>query len=187
MAVVVVGAGLAGCSNRASSGTGMGPLAHRSAIAPVSIQTACQYTHLRAHVTAGGGEASQPFVVIAVTNKGPNCVVEGYPLIAAALGHTLTGAVRVVPISVVDGSDYEHRDPGPHPLILKRGTSVSFDVGTNTASGTVYTISELEVTLPGGSSPLDVSVHTGGSAFAGLPIQLVVTAFVSGSAGPPAE
>jgi hypothetical protein len=156
-----------------------------SHIAPGGVPT-CQNTQLGARDTSGGGEASQGWVTIAVTNNGPTCGINGYPRIVAALGHTLSGAVRTLPISVVDGSDYEHHDPGPHSLIVEQGSAVSFDLGSNTASGTVYIISNVQVTVPGASSPLNVSVHTAGSRFAGSPIQLLVTAFVAGSTGPPA-
>jgi hypothetical protein len=188
VAVMVCG-GLAGCSNGTAVRT-TGPVSglirsstHRFHIAQVSIQTTCQSTQLRAHATSGGGEASQPFVAIAVTNRGPSCAIGGYPLIVGAWGHTLSGAERELPISVVDGSEYERHDPAPHRLILKQGSAVSFDLGTNTATGSVYVISELKVMLPGESSPLLVSVHTGGSALIGSPIRLLVTAFVTGSAG----
>jgi hypothetical protein len=156
-----------------------------SHIEPVSAPT-CQDTHLGPRASSGGSESSQGWVTIALTNNGPSCRIDGYPLIVAALGHTLSGAVRTLPISVVDGSDYEHHDPGPHPLIIKQGSAVSFDLGSNTASGTVYIISNVQVTVPGASSPLTVSLHAAGSRFPGSPIQLLVTAFVAGSAGPPA-
>jgi hypothetical protein len=153
---------------------------------PVGVQTACQSTQLYARNTSGGGEASQPYAIIAVTNNGPSCSINGYPRIVAVLGHVISGGrVRALPTSVVDGPDYEHPDPGPHLLVVKKGSAVSFALGTNTESGAVYTIGELEVTLPGDSAPLNVAVTTAASAFAGKPIQLAVTAYVSGSAGPP--
>jgi len=93
--------------------------------------------------------------------------------------------MQALPMSVADGPDYEHPDPGPHQLTLRRGTAVSFALGTNTASGTVYMNTGLSVTLPGRSSPIKVSVRTAASAFARSPIHLMATAFVAGSTGPP--
>lgn len=155
------------------------------AAAPMAIPTACRNAELGARVTAGGGEASQPFVIVAVTNDGPSCSIKGYPRIVAASGHTLQGQVGPLRIEVVDGADYEHPDPGPHHLTLSRGSAVSFALGSDADSGTIYLIKTLSFTLPGYSSPLKVSVRTAGSAFTGSPIRLLVTAFVQGSAGPP--
>jgi hypothetical protein len=154
---------------------------------PVSVRKACQSTQLEARSTSGGGEASQPYVIIAITNNGRSCSISGHPRIVAAVGHVISGGpMRALPITVVDGPDYEHPDPGPYPLIVKQGSAVSFALGTQTASGTAYTISELEVALPGDPAPLNVAVTTAASAFAATPIRLAVTALVPGSAGPPA-
>ncbi|MGD0393892.1 MAG: DUF4232 domain-containing protein [Acidimicrobiales bacterium] len=194
VAAGVVSAGLAGCSN----GTAIKPDGPDSGIptipttthppdsSPVRNQATCQNAQLRARVTSGGSEASQPFVIIALTNNGPSCSINGYPRIVSALGSVLSGGwVLPLPIAVADGPDYEHPDPGPRPTVLRRGSAVSFALGTNTASGTVYTITALSVILPGDSSPLKVPVHTLASAFAGSPVKLAVTAFGPGSTGPP--
>jgi hypothetical protein len=172
---------LGGLAMAAALGLGLG-----LAGAPVAIAPACQNTELVARVTGGGGEASQPFVIVAVTNDGPSCSIEGYPRIVVASGLALPlGPFRPLRIKVVDGAGYEHPDPGPHQLTLSRGSAVSFALGSDTDSGTIYLIRTLSFTLPGYSSPLKVSVRTPGSAFTGLPIRLPVTAFVQGSAGPP--
>ena len=147
--------------------------------------TACRSNELGARVTSRGSEASQPFVIVAVTNDGPSCSIEGYPRIVVIAGHTLQGPLGPLRIDVVDGADYEHPDPGRHQLTLRRGSAVPFALGSDTASGTVYLINTLSFTLPGYSSPLKVSEHTAGSVFGGSPIRLLVTAFVQGSAGPP--
>lgn len=162
------------------------------AAAPVAIRSTCPNTQLGARVTSGGSEASQPFVIIAVTNKGARCFVDGYPRITAVSGHKVQSPTRPLPIWVIDGADYEHHDPGAHLITLNRGSAASFALGTTTASGTLYAITALSVTLPGDSTPLRVSVHTAASAWSGSPIPPVgdrirmwVTAFVSGAIGPP--
>ena len=103
--------------------------------APVVIPTACRSTGLGARVTSGGSEASQPFVIVAVTNDGPSCSIKGYPRIIGAVGHTLQGRVGPLRIDVIDGPDYEHPDPGPHQLTLSRGSAVSFALGSDDSWG----------------------------------------------------
>jgi hypothetical protein len=189
----VIFVGLAGCSTGTAirpTGTDIGLPAptttpYPSHMAPVSIKTACQDTQLRANVISGGSEANQPFVTIAVTNYGPSCGFDGYPRIIAATGHSLQGPSQPVPISVRDSSNYEHPDPGPHPLSLPRGASASFSVGTNTASGTTYIVTSMTIDLPGSPGQMEVPVHTGASAFVNKPIDIEVTALVKGSKGPP--
>jgi hypothetical protein len=96
------------------------------------------------------------------------------------------GPVEALPIVVTDGADYEHPDPGPRRIVLARGTSVSFALGTNTASGNVYALSDLHFTLPGSPSRvLTLPINALASAFVGQRIHIIVTAFVKGSAGPP--
>lgn len=129
---------------------------------------------------------SQPWLIIEVTNDGPTCSVEGYPRIIAATGHSLQGPSQRLPISVRDGSDYEHPDPGPHPLSLPRGASASFAVGTDTSSGTVYSVTSMTVALPGSQGAREVPVRADASASAGKPVHIEVTALVKGSKGPPA-
>jgi hypothetical protein len=130
---------------------------------------------------------SQPFVIIAVTNHGPRCSIDGYPGIVGATGTAQQAqAAASLPIEVVDGPDYEHPDPGPHRLLLSPGATASFALGTGTAyDGPVYEILSFSVTLPGSSfSALHVPVETNADSMIGTPIRLEVTAFVRGSHGP---
>ena len=129
LAGTAISAGIAGCS----SGTTI-------AIGPdqVSVRTGCHDTQLRASVTSGGGEASQPFVIIAVTDNGPSCSINGYPRIVAASGYPFPqGWRRSLPITVVDGADYEHPDPGAHQITLTKGSAASFALGTSAPTGNV--------------------------------------------------
>jgi len=70
----------------AALGLGLGVAA-----APLGLPGACPNTQLGVRVTSGGSEASQPFVIIAVTNKGALCFVDGYPRITAVSGHKVQG------------------------------------------------------------------------------------------------
>jgi hypothetical protein len=125
-------------------------------------------------------------VIIAVTNSGPPCSIDGYPRIVATAGHTLQERPASLSIDVSDGPDYEHPDPGPHRLTLLDGVAASFALGSNTAAGTDYILTAFTITMPGSSGPsLTVPVRTGGSAFTGKPVHVEVTAFVKGSRGPP--
>jgi hypothetical protein len=129
---------------------------------------------------------SQPFVIIAVTNYGRQCSIDGYPRIVGATGRSQQGQAASLSIEVVYGPDYEHPDPGPHRLILSRGATASFALGTAMAyDGPLYGILSLSVTLPGrSSSALHVPVETDADSMIGTPIRLEVTAFVNGSHGP---
>jgi hypothetical protein len=123
-----------------------------------------------------------------VTNNGPKCSIEGYPRVVAVTGHSLQGPSQPLSISVRDGPDYERRDPGPRPINLLPGTSASFAVGTNTASGTTYIVTSMTIALPGSRGSETVPVRRGAaSAFAGKPVQIEVTALVKGSKGPPTQ
>ncbi len=175
----VVAAALAGCS----------PAAVRSTSAPrlAAAATRCVGAHLEAHVVSGGAEASQPFIILAVTNRGPTCSVDGYPEIVAASGHVLTasGPSSWLPIRVIDGQDYERRDLGPRPFTIADGYSASLALGTGTAFSRLYDLNSLTLTMPGADTQLVLPVSLGASADTGMPIVLTVTAFVKGSAGPP--
>ena len=145
----------------------------------------CDSTHLQARQGLGGSVASQPFVIIAVTNAGPVCRVNGYPGIASVVGHEtdpVAGASKPLPIDLHDGSVYERNDPGPTPVFLTTGGSVSFALGTETATGPLYTVTYLSITMPGSSTPL--SVGGAGIACSGMPAPVYVTAFVGGATGP---
>jgi hypothetical protein len=95
-----------------------------SGTATKATASACISSHLTARTVSGGGEASQPFIVVAVTNHGQTCSIDGYPDIAAASGHSadLLGPSRPLPIRVADGSDYEHPDPGLTSSRLLQGS-----------------------------------------------------------------
>jgi hypothetical protein len=54
-----------------------------------------------------------------------------------------------------------------------------------TAYTLLYDLTTLTITLRGGHGPLKLSVRTEAGADTGAAIRLTVTAFVSGSAGPP--
>ncbi len=159
------------------------PPTTKSSVDLISGRT-CSGSQLASRVTSGGGEASQPYLIIEVANNGLRCSIEGYPRIVEATGHTLQGRSQPLSISVSDGPDYEHPDPGPHPLSLQRGGSASFAVGTNTASGTTYIVTSMTISLPSGQGALVVPVHTGASALVGKAVHIEVTALVNGSQGP---
>jgi hypothetical protein len=151
---------------------------------------ACRAAQLTGTVTGGGSIASQPFVIIALTNtSGSPCQLTGYPRISAT-GYaqstpTVTGTL---PIRVSDGSIYERTDPGPRRIELAPRGSASFALGTGTAydgGAHVYTITRLQVVVPGDQTGVPLTTSIGASAPAGRPIPITVTAFVAGPAGPP--
>jgi hypothetical protein len=72
---------------------------------------------------------------------------------------------------------------GPHLINLETGYSGSFALGTNTASGPIYTINALSIALPGDTTPIAVPGRDVDSAQNGKPFTLLVTAFVSGAEG----
>lgn len=153
---------------------------------PQAGSSSCQPTRLHARVTSGGAEASQPFVIIAVTNGGPPCQIDGYPWIVSALGHETTptkGKNKALFVNLTDGSDYERIDPGPHSITLRTRAAASFALGTNTASGAVYVITSLSIALPGSIAP--VAVADVDIACSGPTVPISVTAFVQGAEGPP--
>jgi hypothetical protein len=150
------------------------------------LASACQTANLTGRETSSGSTASQPYVIIAVTNHGPSCTIDGYPRIISASGHSYPhGPIEQLPLAIVNGADYEHPDPGARPVTLAPGGAASFAFGTNTASGPLFTISALNMTTPGSSSPLQVAVNDTASARTNTPIGGEVTAFVEGSSGPP--
>jgi hypothetical protein len=171
-AVIALGTVVSGCSSSPSDSALVAP---------------CQSAHFEAHAGSGGSLMSQPWEIIAVTNEGPRCSIEGYPRLTSALGHSPQGSDGQIPIEVGDGPDYEHPDPGPHYLILRHTQAASFALGSDTASGAVYVVTELAIALPSSPShPIEVAVDTVASAATGRPIHLQVTALTRGSTGPPA-
>lgn len=176
---------VAGCASTGSTSLTTTSVGYSSGSLSNVPNPTCSTSHLASRVTSGGSEMSQPWLIIEVTNNGPPCSIEGYPRIVDATGHSLQGPSQTLSISVSDGPDYEHPDPGPHPIKLLRGASASFAVGTDTASGTNCIVTSMTIALPGSQGRVKVPVRTGASVFVGKPVHIEVTALVEGSKGPP--
>ena len=129
---------------------------------------------------------NQPFVVIAVTNTGAICTIDGYPGlgISGVVGFHGTGPDKALPATVSRGSDFERTDPGPQLITLRTGAAASFAVGTTLNLEQPYTITELAVTPPNGYTQVSLPVTFDTSANPGKPISLITTAFTSGRTGP---
>lgn len=151
--------------------------------------TACQASQLTGTVTDSGSTASQPFVVIALTNTSASaCELTGYPGLTAA-GHASStpSVTNTLHISVTDGPTYERSDPGPQRVELPPNASASFALGTGTAydgGAHMYSITRLQVTVPGDRTSIPVALKIAASGPAGQPIPVAVTAFVAGRSGP---
>jgi hypothetical protein len=150
---------------------------------------ACPRGSLTGRVIDGGAIASQPWVLLAVTNaSGMTCAVAGYP------GITVRGYAdaeptpdRVLPIVVENGSTYARADPGPTTVSLPAGGTASFVLASNTADGggaRLYIISTVEIAATAGARA-GVSVGLTAAMNDDGRIRLVVTAFVAGPTGPP--
>ncbi len=164
------------------------PGASATASGPPHI-TACQAAQLTGTVTDSGSTASQPFVVIALTNTSTSaCELSGYPqLTAAGYAQATPSATNMLHITVTDGPTYERSDPGPKRVELPPNASASFALGTGTAydgGAHMYSITRLEITLPGDRTSIPVTLNIAASGPAGQPIPVTVTAFVAGQSGP---
>jgi hypothetical protein len=152
--------------------------------------TACRAAQLTGAVTGSGSESSQPFVVIALTNtSAAGCELTGYPQITAAgYAWPTPAATGILPITVTDGAIFERSDPGPQRLELSPNASASFALGTATAydgGAHMYSITRVEITLPGDQTTIPVIVNVAASRPASQPIPVTVTALVAGRSGPP--
>ncbi|NJC69610.1 DUF4232 domain-containing protein [Planosporangium thailandense] len=152
--------------------------------------TACRADQLTGAVTKQGSMASQPFVIIALTNTaGSPCQLTDYPKVTAT-GHPQSAptATGTLPTTVTDGSIYERTDPGPQRIELPPHGAASFALGTTTAyegGAHLYMITQVRVVVPGNQTGIPVTVDIPASTPTGQPIPITVTAFVAGTAGPP--
>jgi|tagenome__1003787_1003787.scaffolds.fasta_scaffold20927691_2 hypothetical protein len=122
---------------------------------------------------------SQPFVTIAVRNRGAQtCWLKGYPQVRA-FGHGSLGQPRRLRIGVRHGSVYALQDPGPARVTIPSNGSASFTVGTATAYGNrknLLGITGLRVTVPRTTGAFAVPVDLDASGPPHRPIPVRVTA-----------
>jgi hypothetical protein len=147
----------------------------------------CDAADLKAELVAHGGEASQTFSVLVLTNQTKTeCSVTGYSSIAA-FGHTVSGPVGVLRVAISHGT-YFRPDPGPHLVLLAGGQSASCVVETKMAySGGANpdTITQLRIAPPGSATGETIDVNLGATGPPGKPVPMAITALVAGTSGPP--
>jgi hypothetical protein len=147
----------------------------------------CESSSLAAHVVEFGSTASQPFLVISLTNEGTTgCHLRGYPAIAA-IGHRAYTheTTRSLDIAVQHESIYERRDPGPRRVELDPNGNAFFALGTATAFDLpVYEITRLDITPPGSRIALRLRVTMPATGPANKPIPVGLTALQSGRPTP---
>jgi hypothetical protein len=187
-AVLVAGAQLVRHPVSLPATTSTAPVPSVTAAGPV-----CTAADLTAARTSGGGEMSQPFAIITLTNASAHaCELSGYPAITSARGNSLqstgvdAGMPRDVPISVIDGSIYEVADPGPTRFTLDPGGNAWFALGTATAyDGPAVLLGQVSVALDGASTSvpgeLAISVSQSVAAATGEAFGITVTAYAPGT------
>jgi hypothetical protein len=184
-------AAIAGCTSRSQSGPGNSPPASSSATTSSAAASPCRASQLTGAVTQQGAMMSQPFAVITLTNTGATaCFLTGYPRLTAT-GHPdwTGGSDGPVSVTIADGVVFELQDPGPGRVDVAPGASASFGLGTQTAieGGLhIYTLTAVHLTLTADSSTVDVPITIAGSVSLGKPLQIGVTAYVSGATVPAA-
>jgi hypothetical protein len=150
-------------------------------IEPVHWSPGCGTASLTARVVTSGSEMSQPFLEIALTNRGTTrCRLRGYPAVTA-VGHRAFADEQAAPLRLVvhPGSIYERTDPGPQWVELSPRHRAFFALGTVTAyQGGVHLleITELAITPEGNHAALHLTVDLLASAPANQPIPVGVTA-----------
>jgi len=135
-------------------------------------------------VITGGAEASQPFLIIGLTNVSETpCTLAGYPGLSVRGNDGAGGPLRTLSNITAKGIVYEHADPGIHPVVLAAGRRAQFAIGTATAyDGGVTEIWRVDIALPAsaGSVTLGLSAPLPAS---GRPIRIGVTAFEASAPG----
>jgi hypothetical protein len=150
----------------------------------------CVATNLIASIPRSGLAMTQPFIAVALINKGPSlCSINGYPhLSASGITQSTSGkptsALRPLRILLGKGGlivPILPDDPVPHTVLLKPGTATWFTVRTETRSGTFTSIRVLEITVPGDASAIRLVVPPSAGLTAmeapGTPIPIVVSPF----------
>jgi len=142
----------------------------------------CAAAALRASVIEGGAEASQPFVIIGLTNTSRSaCSLLGYPEVTVRGTPAGNGPITALPSATIHGV-YEHADPGPHLVTISPHVQARFALGTNTASGGSRPLSEIwqvTISLPGGGGQLPLAL-TSPMYASGQPLNIGITAVEPG-------
>ena len=124
-------------------------------------------------VTLAGSNASQPYVVVALTNESSSvCSMRGYPVVTFA-----DRSGKAVAVEITQGSTYEVADPGEAVSDLQPGASVWFALGTGTAyGGPMVDLTTARVSVGGSETAVKVDL-VGDAARSIDPVPLSVTAF----------
>jgi hypothetical protein len=156
-----------------------------SSVAPSQAVVACTGAQLAGKVSRAGSTASSPFAEIVLTNVGPtSCELSGYPKLTA-WASTGPGPSSPLSTTLTHGSTYEIPDPGPRSVVIAKGQSAWFAIGSNTASGgpivTIdHVVMDVGPTAGGkiGHVNIPLAIFAGGPPGTAIPI--IVTAFAPG-------
>jgi hypothetical protein len=158
-------------------------------IEPVLRSPRCGTASLAVRVVTSGSVMSQPFLEIALTNRGSNrCRLRGYPAITA-VGHRAFADEAPSPLhlDLHPGPIYERTDPGPQWVELPPRHRAFFALGTVAAyqgGAHLLQITELAITPDGNHAALHLTVDLLASAPANQPIPVGVTAIQLGRPRP---
>ncbi|MCW2792442.1 MAG: hypothetical protein JWO76_1540 [Nocardioides sp.] len=168
---------LAACGPAPSSPEPGPPAAH-AATATVPV---CRPEQVTLRVQYAGGEMSQPFLDVAIRNRGDrSCLLRGYPTVRARGRSGSSGGSTPRDLAVHHGL-YERPDPGPARVVLRPGGSAVFSIGTATAydGGQHLTLTRLSVALPWSAAPLALRVQLPATRPVGRPVPLGITAIAA--------
>jgi hypothetical protein len=156
-----------------------------SSVAPSQAVAACTGAQLSGKVSRAGSVASQPFEEIVVTNGGPSsCQLSGYPKLTA-WGSTGQGPSSLLDTALTRGSTFEIPDPGPRNVVIARGKSAWFAIGSGTSSGgPIFSIDHVVMDVVpeagGKAGQVNIALAMDASGPLGKAIPITVTAFAPG-------
>jgi Domain of unknown function (DUF4232) len=156
-----------------------------ASVAPSQPVAACTGAQLSGKVSRAGSVASQPFDEIVLTNRGPSsCKLSGYPKLTA-WGSTGHGPSSLLNTALTRGSTFEIPDPGPTDIVIARGKSAWFAIGSGTSSGgpivTIdHVIMDVVPAAGGKAGHVNIALGMDASGPQGKAIPITVTAFAPG-------
>jgi hypothetical protein len=185
IAAVVIFANFSPATNTTAVVPPAAPSRASSSVAPSEPVAACTGAQLSGKVSRAGSVASQPFDEIVLTNSGPSsCTLSGYPKLTA-WGATGPGPSSLLNTALTRGSTFEIPDPGPGVVVIARGGSAWFAVGSGTSSGgPIVSIDRVVIDVVpaagGKAGHVDIALAMDASGPLGKAIPITVTAFAPG-------